>query len=128
MDIREGTDDSLLTAISAAPRALVFLTVPWSGYERDARRAFQSAAQKMALEHPDIGVELFALDEDAEICQAWLASLQFPRIKSGYRHSGYPAGAGSIFWMEYGRVVSTVGSAAALEAGDITDRSLSLWR
>jgi hypothetical protein len=72
MTVRQGTDGSVLVAVSAASRALVFLTVPWSIPERHGRSAFQAAAERLTAEHANLGIELFSLDEEAEWCQRWL--------------------------------------------------------
>jgi hypothetical protein len=45
MSVRQDTDGSLLPAVKAASRALVFLTVPWSSPERTARVAFRAAVK-----------------------------------------------------------------------------------
>ena len=50
MSVRQDTDGTLLAAVNAAPRALVFLTVPWSSPERNARVSFQTAAEQLATE------------------------------------------------------------------------------
>jgi hypothetical protein len=106
----------------AAPRALLFLTVPWSSYERNARLAFQAAAEQLAAEYPSLGVECFALAEDAEWCQAWLAGLSVPQLGSGY-----PLGVGSMVWLEGGRAVASKVDGCSLGSADIVSRSLSLW-
>jgi len=122
MSVEEDTDGLLLPAVNAARRALVYLTVPWSGPERGARIAFHNAADQLAAEHPALGVECFTLEEDAEWCQAWLAALGFP----GLGH-GAPSGAGSMLWLEGGRLVSSKPDGCNYSAADIVARSLSLW-
>jgi hypothetical protein len=119
--IRQGSDESLLVAVMAARRALVVLTVEWSGPERQARRAFRAAAEKIDAEYRDLGVEFFSIIEDEDSCQAWLASLAVPQLGTGY-----PCGAGSVLWLEQGKVVSSVVAGSTLD-DDITKRSLSLW-
>ncbi|MFL5331390.1 MAG: hypothetical protein ACJ8C4_21080 [Gemmataceae bacterium] len=44
---REGTDEALIAAINAAPRAMVFLTVRWSCPERAARADFRMAVTSL---------------------------------------------------------------------------------
>jgi hypothetical protein len=123
MAIREDTDGSLLPTVSAANRALVFLTVPWSTPERRARLAFREAAEELACKHPNLGVECFSLDEDAAWCQAWLENLGVPQLGRGY-----PLGSGSMVWLEAGRVVcSEVGGCSLRSMSDIVARSLALW-
>jgi hypothetical protein len=123
MDVRHDADGSLLAAVTAAPRALVLVTVEWSGPERRARLALRAAAARLlAAEHSALGVECFALDEDAEWCQRWLAELGVPQLGRGY-----PLGAGSMVWLEAGRAVSSEIGGGALSVEDIVARSLSLW-
>ena len=122
MSIRQDADGSLLPAVNAAPRALVFLTVPWSGPERTARVAFRAAAEQLDAEFPDLGIKCFSLEEDAEWCQAWLASLGMPQLGDGY-----PLGAGSMLWLESGRAVSHEIGGCQLKPGDIVDRARWLW-
>jgi hypothetical protein len=69
-----------------------------------------------------MGVECFALDEEAEWCQAWLAGLGLPQLGSGY-----PLGAGSMVWLESGRAVSHEVGGCALQPGGIVARTRRLW-
>ncbi len=122
MDIRQDKDGSLVPAVNAARRALVFLTVPWSAPERTARVAFRTAAEQLATDSPELGVECFSLDEEAEWCQAWLAALGLPQVGGGY-----PLGAGSMLWLESGRAVSHEISGCSLKPGGIVARTRWLW-
>ena len=122
MVVREGTDEALIAAINAAPRAMVFLSVPWSCPERTARADFRMAVARLA----EIGlpVEAFSLDEESGVCQRWLASLGLP---APYDGGGIPQGWGAVFWLEYGRVVWLVGRGIDERAVGIIGRSKSLW-
>jgi hypothetical protein len=122
MGVRQDTSGSLLPEVNAAPRALVFLTVPWSSSERNARAAFRAAAEQLAAESPELGVECFVLDEEAEWCQAWLAGLHLPQL--GGR---YPLGAGSMVWLESGRPVSHEVGGCSIGPGGIVARTRWLW-
>jgi hypothetical protein len=122
MIVRQDTDGSLLADVSAAPRALVFLTVPWSGPERTARLAFRAAAEQLAAEYAGLAIRFFSLDEDAEWCQRWLAGLAIPQLGGGH-----PLGAGSMVWLENGRPVASEIGGAALQARGVVARSLWLW-
>lgn len=122
MSVREETDGSLLPMVNAALRAMAFLTVPWSVPERAARSAFRAAAEHLAAEWSSLGIACFSLDEDTEWCQAWLASLGVPPLGDGN-----PLGAGSMLWLEAGRVVSHEIGGCRLQLGDIIDRARSLW-
>jgi hypothetical protein len=122
MTVHEYTEGPLPLVVAAAARALVFLTVPWSVPERHARLAFRAAAEQLASEHAHLGIEFFALDEDATWCQSWLAGLGVRQLGTGY-----PLGAGSMLWLESGRAVSSEIGGCSLRAGDIVARSVSLW-
>lgn len=121
MCIRADKDGSLLMAIRTSPRVMVFLTNPWSGYERAARRAFQDATDKLAADAPALGVEFFSLDEEADWCQSWLASLGVPQLGRG------PIGAGSILWLEAGQTISHEINGSTLRWVDIVARTKALW-
>jgi hypothetical protein len=123
MIVRQDTDGSLLAAVSAAPHALVFLTVPWSGPERLARLAFREAAKQLAAEYTSLGIEFFSLDEEAEWCQRWLAGRHIPQLGGGYA-----LGAGNMLWLEAGRPVSFEVGGTTLRSRDIIVRSLLLWK
>lgn len=122
MGISQDMHGSLLPKVMAASRAMVLLTVEWSGPERRARRAFQSAVEQLEREHPDLGIEFFCLDEDSEWCQAWLEP--FGILGLG---EGDPRGAGSMLWLAGGRSLSSELGGADLSIDAIVARSLWLW-
>ena len=122
MGVRQDNDGSLIPAVNAAGRSLVFLTVPWSAPERTARAAFRTAAEQLATDSQGLDVECFALDEEADWCQAWLAAVGQPHLGNGN-----PLGAGSMLWLELGRVVSHEIEGCSLKSGDIMARTHWLW-
>jgi len=122
MSVHQDIDGSLLPRVNAAPRALVFLTVPWSGPERAARSAFLVAAKALAAEHEGLGVECYSMDEEADWCQKWLATLGVPQIGGGIPH-----GAGSMLWLELGRVVAHAIDGSQLNPSIILSRTRALW-
>ena len=122
MVVREGTDEALIVAINAAPRAMVFLSVPWSCPEWTARADFHKAVARLA--EVGLSVEAFALDEESEVCQRWLASLGLP---APYDGRGIPQGWGAVFWLESGRVVWWVGRGIDERAVGLIARSKALW-
>ncbi|HTU88863.1 MAG TPA: hypothetical protein VMF69_02090 [Gemmataceae bacterium] len=118
MSIRQGSDETLIAAIHAAPKALVFLSVPWSCPERIARQYFVDAAAQ--LSELSLGVECFLIDEEAEACRTWLSALNLPQVGK------YPLGAGSLLWLEDGRIV-TFKVSGQIPAGEIITRCKQLW-
>lgn len=122
MVVRQDSDGSLLEVVTTASRAVAVLTVPWSVYALKARAASGAAAERLAMQHPALGIEFFSLDEDAVWCQRWLAGLGVPQLGNGYS-----LGAGSILWLELGRPISfEIGGAGWSDRG-IVARSLFLW-
>jgi hypothetical protein len=119
MELIKGNDVSVLPLINAAPRALVFLSVPWSVPERTARHAFQKAIDQIA----PLNVKCFVLDEDADWCPSWLIALQI----HGLEH-GWPQGAGSMIWMELGKVISSELGGCQLSTKDIVARTEQIWQ
>jgi hypothetical protein len=96
--MRQGSDESVIAAIHAAPKALVFLSVPWSCPERIARQHFVQAASR--LPELSLGVECFLIEEEAEACSRWLSTLNLPPL------GRTPLGAGSLLWLQEGRIVA----------------------
>src|SRR4051794_17251845 len=95
----EGSGPDIIAAIREAPRALVFISVPWSVPERHARQVFLAATSRLKVALPEPGTCCFRLDVDEdEASLRWLASIGLPQLAS--------AGAGSLVWLEEGRVVS----------------------
>ena len=123
MVVHEGTDESMIAAIKAAPRAMVFLTVAWSGPERTARADFRKAVARLA--EIGLSVEAFALDEDSEIGQRWLASLGLMITFEGI---GVPQGWGTVLWLEYGTVVWRVARGNDERVVGMIARSKALWQ
>jgi hypothetical protein len=122
MGVRHDTDGSLLSAVNAAPRAVVFLSVPWSVPERRARVQFRSAFERLSAERAELGIEFYSLEEDTDWCQAWVVSFRIPGLGGGV-----PRGAGSILWLERGRLVLSELGGAGLGAAEIVARTLTLW-
>lgn len=123
MIVQEGTDEAMIAAINAAPRAMVFLTVPWSGPERTGRANFREAVARLA----EIGlqVEAFAVDEESDVGQGWLSSLGLLVTFDGV---GVPEGWGAVLWLEHGRVVWRIGRGIDERVVGIISRSKALWQ
>ena len=118
---REGSGEELVESIAAAPRAIVFISVPWSIPERHARVAFQSAVAQFENTLSDLAISSFRLEVDEdEKAQNWLSSV-------GYLQFAVH-GSGSLLWLESGKVVSSAITANALGAQGIISRTTSLWQ
>ena len=70
-------------------------------------------------------VEAFAVDEESDIGQRWLASLGLLVTFEGV---GVPQGWGAVFWLESGRVVWRVGRGIDERAVGMIARSKALWQ
>jgi hypothetical protein len=118
--LHEGTGADLVILIRGAPRALVFISVPWSIHERNARQAFRSAVALLEQSQPELAITFFRLevDEDA-ISQEWLSSVGFLRFAT--------LGVGSLLWLQGGQVLSSETNANVLGVKGIVARSMSLW-
>jgi hypothetical protein len=79
MTIEERTDTETIETICKAPKALVYLSVPWSVPERRAREAFRTAVARLVEGRSDLGVAYFILDEEAEVTQDFLITLGLAR-------------------------------------------------
>lgn len=118
--LREGIGADIVAAIREAPRAVVFISVPWSGPERNAREVFRTAASRLEVELPELDIRCFRLDVDDDVAsQKWLASIGLPEFAS--------AGAGSLVWLEGGRVVASEITANSLGTTGVVARSKLLW-
>ncbi len=94
------TDTDVLEAISRAKRAIVYMSVDWSGPERKRRKAFFAAIGRLHTLDPYRDVLAYSLNEDvAEFRQ---------RFSSKFYNGKYPLGAGSLFWMEDNKCIDHV--------------------
>ena len=114
----------MIHAARTAPQALIFLRVDWSVPERLSRQAFLQAAAWLMRKHDQLGVEFFLMDEESQACQEWLATL--PAAKIGPVGGGHAIGAGSVLWLEKGRLRDF--QATAPGASEIVDQTVALWK
>ncbi len=118
--LREGNGAELVDAIREAPRAIVFVSVPWSAPERIGRVVFQVAVTTLREKHADLAIAFFRLEVDEdEISQQWLFSIGYPQFTD--------MGAGSLIWLQLGQVVASEINASRLGVSAIVARSTSLW-
>jgi len=119
--LREGSGAEIIAAIRETPRALTFVSVPWSGPERHARQVFRAAVSRLEDMCPELDIRFFILEVDEdEASRHWLASIGLPQFAS--------AGAGSVVWSERNRVISSEITANALGTAGVVARSMSLWQ
>ncbi len=118
--IHIGPGEELIPLICESSRAVVFISVPWSGPERISREVFRVAVAKLEKEFPDHGMSFYRLEADEdEPSQRWLTSVAHPNYAI--------AGAGAILWVKSGSVISSELNASSIGVNGIFDRSLSVW-
>jgi hypothetical protein len=126
--VTEDTTPGTIAAIGAAPRAVVFLYVTWSMDAEHGHRAFLEAAPLLPAERRLPEVVLFIVKEDAPVAQDWLTALkqegQLKQLTVGY---GHWVGAGSVLWLERGRVIAEAWFARQLGGPGIVERTRKLW-
>ena len=132
MIIFEGDTIARIKTIQKSSRAIVFLDAKWSRYAVSGRKNFKEAASLLA-DSLLSEIELFILDEwpldetlqhEQEVTQKWLHSLNLKVLSVG---NGYGIGAGSVIWLEAGRVVHEEWSATTLGPEGIVNRTQTLW-
>lgn len=118
--IHEGSGVELVDLICSAKRALVFISVPWSGPERNGRKVFGAAVDRLEPIFRDGDASFFRLDVDEDaVSQQWLSSIGYPGLAG--------TGAGSLVWLDAGTVMSSEISANQLGVNGIVERTLTLW-
>lgn len=132
LTIREGDPKGVIADIRQAPRAVVFLDALWSVDAVLGRQAFKEAANRLTTSKV-AALALFVLDEwpleesppeRREVQQQWLRSLDLKELPVG---GGFGVGAGSVLWLEKGRVVHEEWSAKTLGADGIVSRTGKVW-
>lgn len=120
MFVREGGGVELVGEIRAAERAVVLISVPWSGPDRRGRVEFLQAAARCGEKWPTVEVAWFRLEVDEdEVSERWLGSVGQAEFAC--------RGAGAVLWLESGRVVSTTINAGALGSSGIVEQTVALW-
>ena len=118
--IREGCGAELVPAIREESRAIVFISVPWSMPERLGRVTFFEACNKFEKMAIQLGISFFRLEVDEDkISQHWLSSQGYGEFAT--------YGAGSLLWVEVGKVISAEVNLNGRGANWIIVRSLALW-
>jgi hypothetical protein len=97
-------------------RVIVYLTVNWSAPERMSRTRFAELAEHFAHSN---SIQFFVADEDdSQVRQ---------RFASKYCDRKCPRGAGAILWLEDGRVLVGVLSAASMSCEELVQITESTW-
>jgi hypothetical protein len=119
-----GTDQAAVEAVQKAPRAVVLLTVKWSFYPYRVKQDFFPAVEYLRKHHQSADLQFFLLEEDAEPCKQWFENMNSPLVDAQLGVMG----AGSLLWLENGKVVDFQLSGGELTSADMIARTLKLWK
>jgi hypothetical protein len=100
-------------------RAIVFMSVDWSGPERKGRQRLRQLIEgSLASGLPPI--EFFVVNEDNDTLRA--------RFPTSIRCNCTPLGAGAMHWIEHGRIVASEPSAGSCTLQHLMAQTAALWR
>jgi len=108
-----------LGSITAADRAMLFLSVVWSGPERHSRVAFVDAAAQLQREHPDIGASFWFVPETCDGFLEWASHRDLAHASA--------SGWGAVAWLSHDQVLAVELNAANCGAGGLVATTLGLW-
>ncbi len=103
-----------LARVARVPRAIVYLAVEWSARERLARPIVAAAVRALS---PDPPFAFFTVEEDGPATAGWLRTIGWE----------FARGAGSVLWLERGRIVASKMCGADREAADVGRTTGRLW-
>jgi hypothetical protein len=118
MTHRPNTQSDVAT-LCGQPRAIAFISVEWSVYERHGRSVFRDLEKYLTERYPGLGASFWILHEDWEGMNEWFAICNPPvQAATGY---------GAVVWMESGQVIATEEYAARAGVDGLVERTLQLW-
>jgi hypothetical protein len=117
--IQQASTQAALRAISNADRAIVFLSVEWSGPERISRDVFRDAVERLASDHPNIGASAWFLPELGEGAMEW--------VHSHGLSSAIVGGWGAVAWLTHDQVAAVELNATHFGADKLVERTVELW-
>jgi hypothetical protein len=117
--VHRPTTRAEVSAVCEPLRAIAFISVDWSIYERHGRQVFAELIQRLEEQHPDLGVSFWILHEDWEGMADWFAVSKPPiQVSTGY---------GAVVWLEKGSVVAAEEYAARVGVAGLLSQTLRLW-
>jgi hypothetical protein len=117
--IQQACSRADLDSIAAADRAMLFLSVTWSGPERHSRVVFLEAVGQLQREHPALGVSFWIAPETCDGFVEWAA----PRALA----EPSACGCGAVVWLSQGNALVVELDAAKCGAAKLVDVTLALW-
>lgn len=100
-------------------RAVIYITVRWSGQERHSRLTFKDFMDRIGREHSLLGVTFWVLSEHSEAVNETFERLKLP----GSAATGY----GAVAWLQQGQVLSLAAYAGEVGAEGLIRRTLEFW-
>jgi hypothetical protein len=100
-------------------RAIVYITVEWSGQERRSRSVFREFLRRLEAEHADLQVRCCVLSDESENQGAWFENLKLP----GAAGTGY----GAVVWLQQGQALGVTPYAAEVGVEGLMSRTLEFW-
>lgn len=117
--VRRPETRSEVETIASSPRAVVYLSVEWSGPERISRKAFAELAGRLGTDYPGVGATLWVVNETTDGAHDWFRTAELP-FQAG-------AGYGAVVWLELGQVVTIEADAGRAGSDALISRTLELW-
>jgi hypothetical protein len=109
----------LQNAIDAQPRAILYVSVDWSGPERVSRKVFRAFADALAASHPELSISFWVIDEHCPDFNGW-----FKRHRlDGLSYIGF----GEVIWLEHGKAVANQVNAGYIGEQGLLKQTLTLW-
>jgi hypothetical protein len=100
-------------------RAVVYISVDWSGQERLSRRTFAEFVHRIEREQSELRVTFWIMSEQSESIDEWFRALYL----SGAAAGGY----GALVWLQRGQLQDVEGYAAQAGVENLVKRTLKLW-
>jgi hypothetical protein len=100
-------------------RAVVYITVDWSGQERLSRRTFADFVHRIEREHSELRVTIWIVSDESGGIDEWFGTLKL----SGATAGGY----GALVWLRRGQVQDAEAYAAKAGVENLVKRTVKLW-
>jgi hypothetical protein len=100
-------------------RAVVYISVDWSGQERMSRKTFGEFVHRIEREHSGLRVTFWIVTDNSEGIDEWFRTLKLSALAAG--------GYGALVWLRRGQVQDVEGYAAQAGVESLVKRTLKLW-
>jgi hypothetical protein len=104
----------------AQERAVVYISVEWSGQERQSRLTFVEFMRQINQQYPEYRVPFWVVSEYSEGVAEFFERLKLPAsVATGY---------GAIVWLEQGQVMGLLPYAAEAGLMGLVTRTAEIWK